>query len=59
MNAQDRRITRIRLSTKGLKLAARLVEQARAHEATVVQRLGAADAQTLKRILRSLIDQHA
>lgn len=58
-DAQDRRITRIRLSATGLKLAARLVQQARAHEAAVVQRLGAADAQTLKRILRSLIEQHA
>ncbi|MBX3642245.1 MAG: MarR family transcriptional regulator [Rubrivivax sp.] len=58
-DAQDRRITRIRLSAKGLKLAARLVQQARAHEAAVVQRLGAADARTLKRILRSLIEHHA
>ena len=58
-DSQDRRITRIRLSATGLKLAARLVQQARAHEAAVVQRLGAADAQTLKRILRSLIEQHA
>ena len=33
--------------------------QARAHEAAVVQRLGAADARTLKRILRSLIEHHA
>lgn len=58
-DAQDRRITRIRLSAKGLKLAARLVAQARAHEAVVVGRLGAADAQALKRILRRLIEQHA
>jgi DNA-binding MarR family transcriptional regulator len=58
-DAQDRRITRIRLSAKGLKLAGRLVPQARAHEAAVVQALGAADAATLKRILRRLIEQHA
>lgn len=58
-DAQDRRITRIRLSAKGLKLAARLVAQACAHEAAVVERLGAADAQALKRILRRLIEQHA
>jgi len=58
-DAQDRRITRVRLSAKGLKLAARLVAQARAHEAAVVDALGEADAATLKRILRRLIEQHA
>ena len=58
-DAQDRRITRVRLSAKGLKLAARLVAQARAHEAAVVDGLGADDAATLKRILRRLIEQHA
>jgi MarR family transcriptional regulator, organic hydroperoxide resistance regulator len=55
----DRRITRIRLSAKGLKLAGELVPLARAHEAAVVQALGEADAHALKRILRKLIDQHA
>jgi DNA-binding MarR family transcriptional regulator len=55
----DRRITRVRLSAKGLKLAAPLVQQARAHEAAVVQGLGTADAKALKRILRRLIEQHA
>jgi DNA-binding MarR family transcriptional regulator len=58
-DAQDRRVTRVRLSAKGLKLAARLVAQARAHEAAVVDALGAQDAATLKRILRRLIEQHA
>ena len=58
-DAHDRRITRVRLSAKGLKLAARLVAQARAHEAAVVDALGEADAATLKRILRRLIEQHA
>lgn len=58
-DAADRRITRIRLSAKGLKVAARLVAQARAHEAAVVDTLGIADATTLKRILRRLIEQHA
>jgi MarR family transcriptional regulator, organic hydroperoxide resistance regulator len=55
----DRRITRVRLSAKGLKLAGPLVEQARAHEAAVVEALGATDARTLKRILGRLIEQHA
>jgi DNA-binding MarR family transcriptional regulator len=58
-DASDRRYTRIRLSAKGLKLAGRLVQQARAHEASVVQTLGEADARALKRILGRLIDQHA
>lgn len=58
-DAQDRRITRIRLSAKGMKLAARLVAQARAHEAVVVSGLGAENAAMLKRILRRLIEQHA
>jgi len=58
-DAQDRRITRIRLSAKGLKLACRLVQQARAHEAAVVAALGETDARTLKRLLRALIEQHA
>jgi len=58
-DAQDRRITRIRLSAKGLKLAGRLVPQARAHEAAVVATLGETDARTLKRLLRTLIEQHA
>jgi DNA-binding MarR family transcriptional regulator len=55
----DRRITRIRLSARGLILAARLVRQARTHEAAVVEALGQADARTLKRILGRLIEQHA
>jgi DNA-binding MarR family transcriptional regulator len=55
----DRRITRIRLSAKGLELAGKLVQQARAHEAAVVEALGEADAGALKRILGRLIEQHA
>jgi MarR family transcriptional regulator, organic hydroperoxide resistance regulator len=58
-DAHDRRYTRIRSSAKGLKLAAKLVLQARAHEAAVVEALGDADARTLKRILGRLIEQHA
>ena len=58
-DAQDRRVTRIRLSAKGLKLAGRLVIQARAHETAVVEGLGEADARTLKRLLRALIERHA
>lgn len=55
----DRRITRIRLTAAGLKLARKLVLQAREHEAAVLASVSAADASTLKRILRQLIDQHA
>jgi DNA-binding MarR family transcriptional regulator len=55
----DRRITRIRLTGAGLKLARKLVLQAREHEAAVLASVSAADAATLKRILRLLIEQHA
>ena len=55
----DRRVTRIRLSANGLKLAGKLVQQARAHETAVVEALGEADAGALKRILGRLIEQHA
>jgi DNA-binding MarR family transcriptional regulator len=55
----DRRITRIRLTAQGLKLASRLVAQAGEHEAAVLAAVSAADAATLKRILRRLIEQHA
>ena len=58
-DAQDRRVTPIPLNAKGLKLAGRLVPQARAHEAAVVATLGETDARTLKRLLRTLIEQHA
>ena len=58
-DANDRRITRIRLTDAGLKLARRLVMQAREHESSVLSALSAADAATLKRILRRLIELHA
>jgi len=58
-DAADRRITRIRLSATGLKLACKLVLQAQAHESAVLAALSATDARALKRILRLLIDQHA
>jgi DNA-binding MarR family transcriptional regulator len=58
-DAADRRITRIRLSAAGLKLARTLVVQAQAHESTVLAALTDSDAMALKRILRLLIEQHA
>jgi len=58
-DAADRRITRIRLTAAGLKLARKLVAQARQHEAAVLSTVSAADAAALKRILRRLIEQHA
>jgi len=58
-DAADRRITRLKLSAAGLKLARKLVLQAREHEAAVLSAVSAADAATLKRILRRLIEQHA
>ncbi|WP_418317663.1 MarR family winged helix-turn-helix transcriptional regulator [Piscinibacter sakaiensis] len=58
-DSSDRRFTRIRLTDDGLALADRLVQQAREHEAAVVDALGADDARALKRILHKLIEQHA
>ena len=58
-DAADRRITRIRLSAAGLKLARTLVVQAQAHESAVLAALTDSDATALKRILRLLIEQHA
>ena len=58
-DAADRRITRIQLTAAGLKLARKLVQQASEHEAAVLATVSAADAATLKRILRRLIDRHA
>jgi len=55
----DRRITRIQLTAAGMKLARKLVRQASEHEATVLATVSAAEAATLKRILRRLIDRHA
>ena len=57
-DAADRRITRMRLSAPGLKLARKLVLQAQAHEGAVLAALTAEDARALKRILRLLIEQH-
>jgi DNA-binding MarR family transcriptional regulator len=58
-DAADRRITRIRLSDEGLKLARQLVRQAREHESAVLALLGGDDAQALKQLLHRLIEQHA
>jgi DNA-binding MarR family transcriptional regulator len=55
----DRRITRIKLTAQGMKLAHKLVAQAVEHEAAVLAAVSAADAAALKRILRRLIEQHA
>ena len=51
----DRRITRIRLTAAGLKLARKLVQQASEHEAAVLA--GSARMRALKRILRRLIER--
>lgn len=58
-DAADRRITRIKLTAAGLKLARKLVLKAGEHEAAVLSTVSAADAAALKRILRRLIEQHA
>jgi DNA-binding MarR family transcriptional regulator len=52
----DRRISRLRLTPAGLKVAARLVAMAREHESAVLAAVGAPAAKTLKKALRQLID---
>jgi DNA-binding MarR family transcriptional regulator len=58
-DAADRRITRLQITPEGLRLAQRLVAQARAHEDSVLAPLGRAEANALKEMLRLLIRTHA
>lgn len=51
---EDKRITLVQLTPRGLTLARKLVAQAQAHEAKVLQALGADKAQQLKALLRQL-----
>jgi DNA-binding MarR family transcriptional regulator len=54
----DRRITRLQITPQGLRVAQRLVAQARDHEAAVLAPLGAKEAAALKKSLRLLIQLH-
>ena len=51
----DARRVRVFLTDTGRKLAERLVKDARAHEAELLQRLPSADAQALKPVLQALL----
>jgi DNA-binding MarR family transcriptional regulator len=54
----DRRVTLVRMTPRGHKLVARLIEQARVHEAQVLAPLGKQKAEELKATLRLLIELH-
>lgn len=57
-DASDRRFTRVRITPAGEKIIARLVQQAKRHEQRVLQPHGLQSAETLKQLLRQIIDQH-
>lgn len=58
LHATDRRYTPIRITAAGARLVARLIEQARAHEARVLEPFGLRQAESLKLTLRRMIDLH-
>lgn len=53
---QDRRKTKVSLTTQGQKLVTPLLERARAHEARVLAEIGPLQGSELKQLLRRLID---
>ncbi len=58
-DAQDRRVVRIRLTSRGEDMVANLLEVARQHEAEVLARHDLVDGDPLKELLRGLIARHA
>ncbi len=54
---EDRRRVRVFLSDEGRDLALRLIVDARAHEARILDDLGGADAQRIKPMLETLLAQ--
>lgn len=57
-DASDRRVTRVRITSEGEKIIALLVLQAKQHEQRVLQPHGAHSAETLKQLLRQIIEEH-
>jgi len=55
---QDRRVTLMRLSPKGNMLVRKLINLAQAHEARVLEPLGPAAGESLKKVLKRLIELH-
>lgn len=55
---EDRRVTLVRLTAKGTRVANKLVALAREHEERVLAELGFQSASDLKRVLRQLVELH-
>ncbi len=55
---QDRRRVSIHITEAGTKLVAPLIEQAKAHEASVLAKLSPSDQNNLKSILKTLASRH-
>jgi len=58
-HANDRRVTLVRITRKGTKAVAPLLELARDHERRVLEPFGLARAEELKNTLRQMIELHA
>jgi DNA-binding MarR family transcriptional regulator len=56
-DSRDRRMVRIQMTPKGEAMVASLLVQARRHEANVLARLDGIEGETLKRVLRGLIER--
>ena len=56
--AKDRRLTLVRMTRAGEKMIASLIREAHAHEASVLEPIGAKRSKELKKVLRELIAQH-
>uniref|UniRef100_C5CLB4 Transcriptional regulator, MarR family n=1 Tax=Variovorax paradoxus (strain S110) TaxID=543728 RepID=C5CLB4_VARPS len=56
--AKDRRLTMVRMTRAGDKMIAGLIREAHAHEASVLEPLGAKRSKELKKVLRELIALH-
>lgn len=54
----DRRITLVRITPKGQKIVANLIEQAKTHEQRVLEPFGLKRADELKTTLRRIIELH-
>jgi len=57
-DTQDRRVVRLTLTPRGEAMVADLLAAAKAHEAEVLARHPAAEAQAIKELLRALIARH-
>ena len=56
---RDRRITLVRITSKGAKTVEQLMTLAREHELIVLEPFGLTRAEELKTTLRQMIDMHA